>query len=119
MEDACNRLLALGKVLVHSRRGKRSLLSLHFCYFRSFFCLFGIIVCTRTLSFQVAMLATFELFSENMDAVSATWTCFGTVAKSIMCELFWHLWERAMSEVLRHTEYKKVHLSGACMSRFL
>ena len=43
-------------------------------------------------------ISNFWAFSEkliNIDAISATCTCFGTVAKSISCETLWHLWERA------------------------
>ena len=35
-----------------------------------------------------------------MDAISATSTCFGTVAKSISCGKSWHLWERATRRTL-------------------
>ena len=40
-------------------------------------------------------ISNFGAFSENIDAISATSTCFDKVAKSISCEKLWNLWERA------------------------
>ena len=54
-------------------------------------------------------ISNFRAFSENMDALSATFACFGMVAKSISCEIFWHLWERATWGAYKDKVIRQVH----------
>ena len=51
---------------------------------------------TKEITYKmVAILATFCTLKSELVAISASFCHFDQVAKSISCDLFWHLWARA------------------------